>query len=313
MTEPPGILRESARRVWKAQRVVWWLFFANLVLALLAGSPFISRLGRVTGHSLHAQRLVTGFDLGAYSELAANPDAAFAARGPEAVPALFVYFILVLFITGGILVTYGNEQKLSTPQFFEACGAYFWRLARLLLFMLIVLVPIAILDAVVLHPALRMILDGAGPEAVPYVILFAILLATAVLLMAVRLWFDVAQVRAVLDDERVMRRNFVTAFRLTRANFGSLFWLYFRISFLAWLGLAAGMWLWTGISGRYSFVSFLLLEAVLLWWIGNRLWQRAAETVWYQRHLMPVSPAVPIPAPETVSVPENSYLADSEQ
>jgi hypothetical protein len=306
MSEQSGILTEGLRRVWKRQRLVWWLFLVNLVLAWLASGPFTSRVGQVTDHSLHAQRLVGGFDLGAHSELAANPDVAFGARSSESSPAVFVFFVFALFLTGGILVTYSNEHKLSTAQFFEACGAYFWRLVRLLLFMLIILVPIGILDAVLLRPALRMIIDGAGPEATPYVIIFAILVVTALLLMAVRLWFDMAQVRAVLDDERVMRRNFVRAFQLTRSNFGSLFWMYLRISILAWLGLAAGMWLCAHIPGKRSFISFLVLEAVLLWWVGTRLWQRAAEVVWYQRRVPPVAPAVvPEPVAEPVLAPEN--------
>jgi hypothetical protein len=305
----PGILTEGARRVWRRQRVVWWFFLVNLVLARMASLPFASRVSDVTDYSLHAQRLVDGFDLGSYSELAANPDAAFHARGPESAPAVFVFFVFALFLTGGILVTYGNEHRLSTSQFFEACGAHFWRLARLLLFMLIILVPLGILDLVILRPALRMIIDGAGPEATPYAIIFATLLGTALLLMAVRLWFDMAQVRAVVDDERVMRRNFVAAFRLTKSNFGSLFWMYFRISFLAWLGLAVGMWLWAHIPGRHSFVSFLLLETILVWWIATRLWQRAAEVVWYQRRVVPVPAAVepPTAVAEPVLAPEDPY------
>ncbi len=311
MSEQSGILTEGARRVWKRQRVLWWFFLVNLLLAWLASAPFASRIGQVTDHSLHAQRLVAGFDLGAYSELAANPDAGFDARGPESSPAVFVFFVFALFLTGGILVTYGNEHKLNTPQFFEACGAYFWRLVRLLFFTLIILVPIGIVDSVILRPALRLIIEGAGSEATPYAILFVVLLGTALLLMAVRLWFDIAQVRAVLDDERVMRRNFVRAFQLTRANFGSLFWMYFRVSFLAWLGLAVGMWLWAHIPGRHSFVSFLLLESVLLWWVATRLWQRAAEVVWYQRRVVPVPAALePIPVGEPVVAPEDPYLTN---
>jgi hypothetical protein len=311
MSQPSGILVEGARRVGKRQRVLWWFFLANFVLAFFSSFPFASRIGRVTDHSLHAQRLVSGFDLGAYSELAANPDAGFQARGPESFPAVFVFFVFALFLTGGILVTYSNEHKLSTSQFFEACGSYFWRLVRLLLFMLVVLIPIAVLDSAVLHPALRMIIDGAGPEAIPYALIFAILLATALVLMAVRLWFDIAQVRAVLEDERLMRRSFVRAFQLTRINFRTLFWMYFRISFLGWLGLAAGMWLWAHIPGQYSFISFLLLEAVLLWWIATRLWQRAAEVVWYQRYAAPRPAAVAVP--EAVIVPENPYPANPNQ
>ena len=48
--------------------------------------------------------------------------------------------------------------------------------------------------------------------------------------MCIRLWFDMAQVRAVVEEETGMWRNAGRAFKLTFSNFGSLFWMYLRIS-----------------------------------------------------------------------------------
>jgi len=120
-------------------------------------------------------------------------------------------------------------------------------------------------------------------------------LLTTFVAMVVRLWFDMAQVAAVVDDEHGMVRTTLRAFKFTFANFGSLFWLYFRISFLAWLGLGGGLWLWAHIPGQRSGLSFFVLEIVLLWWIGTRLWQRASETVWYLRRTVA---EVPVTRPE---------------
>jgi hypothetical protein len=109
------------------------------------------------------------------------------------------------------------------------------------------------------------------------------LFLVALLMMTVRIWFDMAQVHAVAEDQRSMLRAVARSFRLTFRNFGSLFWMYLHISFLAWLGLAAGLLIWIKIPPERVGLSFFVLETTLLWWAGTRLWQRASETVWYER------------------------------
>ena len=301
---------EGAWRVWRRQRTVWWMFAVNLLLALFSTVPVSQRMQEHINHSLASQRLVNGFDLGTFTELLSNPDVAFGAAWRESYPAIFVFFVFVLFLTGGILAAYSADHKLTTREFFHACGAYIWRLTRLVVFMLIVLIPIPFLCGALISWS-GSVINDAGGEKTGYWVLLAVVLLTLFLSMTVRLWFDMGQVRAVVENERAMRWTFVRSFRLTFSNFGSLFWLYFRISFLAWLGLAVGLWLWAHISG-HSGLSIVMLELVLLWWIGTRLWQRASETVWYQRNaavavqnVAPVTPPAPVPelAPSSFASP----------
>jgi hypothetical protein len=284
--ERTGILGEGAKRVWRYQRVLWWCFLINIALAWVAGVPLRARLSDVTAHSLNADRLINGFDYSAYSELTSNPDLAYGARLPESGVAVLVYFVFALFMTGGILEAYAADRKLTIGEFFQACGIFFWRWFRLLLVMLIVLVPIVAVSHALFHWSGRLMLNSVN-EKTGYWTGLGVFLLTTFVMMVVRLWFDLAQVRTVADDERGMLRMAVRSLKFTFVNFGSLFWLYFRISILAWLGLAVGLWLWTRIPGQRSGLSFLILEVVLLWWIGTRLWQRASEMVWYLRRAVP--------------------------
>lgn len=294
------IIAEGARRVWRRQRIVWWIWFVNLVVAFASAMPLSHRIGNVTDHSLAAQRLVNGFDWGTYSELLSTPDVNFGSAFPESSVAVLVFAVFMLFITGGVLASYVNEYKLSTRDFFANCGAFFWRWVRLFIILAIIITPIMFGARALLRWAGDLINDAAGEKTGYWVGLFAILLATFVM-MAVRLWFDMAQVRAVVEDERAMRHTLARAFKLTLSNFGSLFWLYFRISFLAWLGLAAGLWLWIRVSGPAAIIMF---EVVLLWWVGTRMWQRASEVAWYEHFAVPgnvqaaaLSQAMPQPTP----------------
>jgi len=307
MAQENGVLREGARRVWKRQRIVWWFFFVNFVLCWVATAPYSARLAGFTAHSLHSERLVNGFDYSVYSELVSNPEVGHDARLPESGVAVLVYFVFALFLTGGVLETYAADRKLTTSEFFQACGAFFWRWFRLLIVMSIIIVPVIMFSRFLFHESGKMMLNTLNEKTGYWVGLLALLLSTFVM-MVVRLWFDMAQVRTVVDDERGMIRTALRAFKFTFSHFRSLFWLYFRISALAWLGVAAGLWLWSRIPGQRSGLSFFVLEIMLLWWIGTRLWQRASETVWFLRYsvaklafppepMQPQAPATLIPGP----------------
>jgi len=296
MNADRSIIAEGARRVWRRQRIVWWIWAVNLILAFASAMPLAHRIGAVTDHSLAAQRLVNGFDWGTYSELLSTPDVNFGSAFPESTAAVLVFFVFMLFMTGGVLAAYANEYNLGTRDFFASCGAFFWRWVRLLFFMLIVVVPVGYGSKALLHWAGDLINDAAG-EKTGYIVYLIFLSLTAFVLMAVRLWFDMAQVRAVVEDEHAIRRSLGRTFQLTFSNFGSLFWLYFRISFLAWFGLAIGLWLWLRLSGPAAIIMF---EVVLLWWVGTLMWQRAGEVVWYQRFAI-----MPPPALAPMQVPVN--------
>jgi hypothetical protein len=303
MSDANKILAEGARRVWRYQRVLWWLFIVNLVLAAFGTVPMASRVGAVADHSLHSQSLYQGFDVVAFFELAGNPDVAMWSKFSGSVLFALVFFVFALFLTGGVLEAYRAGRKLPTGEFFQACGAFFWRWVRLLIFMLIVLVPVAILAWAVDKWSGTLASDSPREKLGFWVQLGGMLLVLF-LSMAVRLLFDMAQVRAVAEDECAMRRTLTRAFKLTFDNFGSLFWLYFRISFLAWLGLALALWIWVRIPGQRVGLTFFVFELVLLWWIGTRFWQRASETVWYERRASTPS-AIPEPlemSPSTAAV-----------
>lgn len=85
-------------------------------------------------------------------------------------------------------------------------------------------------------------------------------------------------------------------------NFGSLFWLYFRIAFLGCLGFGIGLYLWMAWLRPESTTAALFLgQIMILFWIATRLWQRASEAAWYrefkaltEEHVPAFSP-VPVP------------------
>ena len=300
-----GFFLPGAGLVWRRQRVLWWIFAVNLILAFFSIHGVVPRIGSVLDHSLAAQRLVNGFDVGAFSELMLQPGVSPLSVSPAAMAYSLVFFVFMLFVTGGILETYRRDGRVTTAEFFESSGAFFWRFVRLVIFLLLCLIPIAILRAIasrigghIEDTAVSAMASVWFSIAAGIVILF--------LLIVLRLWFDMAEVHSVAQNERRMRRSLAAAWRLTFGNFGRLFWLYFSIIVVACVGFGFGLWLWmyvlppTAITG-----AFFLSQAMILWWLGTRLWQRASETLWYQRNFVPaVPPASYTPATYPVVAPQ---------
>ena len=300
-----GFFLAGAGLVWRRQRVLWWIFAVNFVLAFFSIHGVVPRVGNVLDHSLAAQRLVKGFDVGALSELMLQPGISPLSVSPAAMAYSLVFFVFMLFVTGGILEVYRRDSRVTTAEFFESSGAFFWRFVRLVIFLVLCIIPVAIFDVI-----LRTIGNHIDERAISAMTIVWFGIAAGIvllfLLLILRLWFDMAEVHSVAQNERRMRRSLAVAWRLTFANFGRLFWLYFSISVVACIGFGFGLWLWMYVLPPTAITAaFFLSQAMILWWLATRLWQRSAETLWYQRNFVPAAPPVSYtPATYPVVVPE---------
>ena len=295
--------------VWRRQSVLWWIFVVNFVLAAMGAGTFARQVSPVLDYSLQSQALVHGFNPFVLSNLLMEQHGAAAAETASAC-LILVFFIFMLFVEGGLLEVYRLDHGLTKGEFFEASGRFFWRFVRLLILLLLALIPVGIVYGLTTRAS--HLLDERSPSPMPGIWVLGIgLLAVLFLGQAVRLWFDMAQIRAVAEDERAVRRALGRAFKITFGNFGSLYWIYLRISIVAWLVMAVLLWIWTRlVRPEWIGVSFLLTQLILLGWLGTRLWQRASETLWYQRRfgevvkepdVAPTPPPAPVPAPETAN------------
>ncbi|MDE3136263.1 MAG: hypothetical protein KGL59_06795 [Acidobacteriota bacterium] len=271
----------------RRQYLLWWIFAVNFVLAALATLPTALSMAGVMGHSLYSNRLVTGFDVGVLIELLMRPQV----NGGTTL-ALFplVFLVFMLLVEGGILVSYRQDRRLGTGEFFGAGGKFFWRFVRLMVCMLAVLVPLFFAWGALSNWSDRLSSNSPNPYAG-----FQLELSGGVIFLlvflALRLWFDMAQVRLVATEERSVLRALRWALGTTLRSFGSLYWLFLRISLTSWIVLVVVVWIWMNfVPHEHMGLSFLLGQFVLLFWLAARLWQRAGETVWYERRIETVLP-----------------------
>jgi hypothetical protein len=286
-------------------RALVWTYAFNLALAFLFSIGLNLRLSALLNHSLAAQRLSSGFDLGTIGEtflhLHEGPvgDAG-AVSGHASIP---VYFLVYFLLVPGTLFCYQTNTPARLGTLLQQGILHFWRFVRITLLTLLVsaliLGPLFFLQGrwadhvdehVIGRPAFFHVLVG-------YIILF---LVASIL----RLYFDLVEVYTVQlglhllpngKPDRRVRRTLGPAWRTLVANFSQA-WPIFL--FLTLLGAAAVV-----LTARTSmhmlaqprvWPTFLLAQLGLFLMLLTRFWQRGAETSLALQNPIPIPLLPPI-------------------
>ncbi len=106
----------------KYPRMWFIMYFANLLMALLLALPMFSVLKSNFGHSDFFTQLLSGYDATVFSEFSYYFGDALSAIISGIKWLLLAYFLLSVFLTGGIIRTL-NDDQFSTSSFFGG-GAY---------------------------------------------------------------------------------------------------------------------------------------------------------------------------------------------
>ncbi|MCU1251113.1 MAG: hypothetical protein JWQ49_4142 [Edaphobacter sp.] len=271
-----------------------WAYLFNLALAFLFSISLNLQLSKLLNHSLAAQRLSSGFDLGpigeTYLQLHKGPigDAG-AESGHASIPLfLLVYFLLV----PGTLFCYQTGAPARLGTLLKQGLLYFWRFVRITLLTLLV-------SGLILGPLF--VLQGKWADYIDDHIVgrsaFLLILAGNIVLFLVasilRLYFDLVEVYTVQlgqhlrpalfgnqpKPDRRVRRALAPAWRTLRRHFSEA-WPIFL--FLSLLGFAAVI-----LTARISmhmlaqprvWPTFLLAQLGLFLMLLTRFWQRGTET-----------------------------------
>jgi hypothetical protein len=278
-----GLVAAGAALVWRRQRVLWWVYVVNLALGFIGTAGARTELEHLLKYSLARESLTKGFDLGMFFELINVPSANLMRSMGSSFLFALLFPLFMLFVTGGILAVYRDDRRFTTGEFFAASGAFFWRFVRLALFSLI---PFAILAEA--FSGVRHLAERLGDRATAAQTEFYILLAggavVVLLILFVRLWFDIAQVRAIVENEPRMWPNLWKALGITWRQARTLFRIYLGVSGVAWVTLAVGLFIWAKLPPTVTPITFLLLQFIVFMQLASRLWQRASAVTWYKRH-----------------------------
>jgi hypothetical protein len=266
-----------------------WAYVFNLALALLFSISLNRQLSTLLTHSLAAQRLSSGFDLGTIGEIYLHlHEGPIGDAGTEfghaSIPLyLLVYFLLV----PGTLFVYQTDAPARLSTLLHQGLLHFWRFIR-------ITVAALIASALILGPLFFLEskwADHVDESTVGRHAFFQILAGNIVIFLVatiIRLYFDLVEVYTVQlglhllpagKPDRRVHRTFSPAWHTLRAHFSQA-WPVFL--FLTLLGFAAIV-----LTARTSmhmlaqprvWPTFLLAQLGLFLMLFTRFWQRGVET-----------------------------------
>jgi hypothetical protein len=284
-----GSVRGSAGLVWHHQRLVWWVFGVNLVIAWLSSLSVRATLSAVLDHSLESAKLFTGFDISTLMLLLERPDVPMRSLAVGAGWAVLAFLVYLLFIDGGVITVFLDDRKLNRAEFFENCGLFFWRMVRLALYSLVPFGLVAAAHSGINEFAEKLSSD-APQERLGFFVNAAGILVVMMVTLFVRMCFDLAQAQMVRDNERGVLRVLWLNIRIALRS-GKLFAEYLGIGLFAAATFGAGIGIWVYLPHSAAIASFLVLELVTLTQIASRLWLKAASARWVS--LLPIDVTFP--------------------
>lgn len=293
-----SLLGSGFSRMMHNQRYIGWFWLLNLTLAEFGTAAFRRNAHAVLDHSLYAQGLVKGFDAGVFGELLFKPE--FGSLNSMMYPALYfaiLFFLATALFLPGIFTGYASTYRLPREEFFRACGRNLWRFIRILLIAAVVMGVLAGL----LLAGTNAIVKKAGESTnakLPFALQMTGIGLTFLVMTTLRIWFDLAEVDTVLNDQPAVRKSIAAAFQHTFRSLARLLASYVVVTIVAAILLAAGLWIWMKLISPEGIIgAFVVAQVTLLLLLIPRFWQRGmAVSYWQQRMLQPI---VPMPAIET--------------
>ncbi|PSR10776.1 MAG: hypothetical protein DA408_20765 [Bacteroidetes bacterium] len=130
-------LRSGFRQAWRYRRSILVMYLATLLLAGLAAWPLHALLQAEVGHSAWVQAMVKGFDYTFLNDFWQNYGAGFIPVFNQSVVLVGAYFLLLVFLTGGLAsLLVQQPATFDRAVFWGGSATYFWRMLRLTLFFL---------------------------------------------------------------------------------------------------------------------------------------------------------------------------------
>jgi hypothetical protein len=285
-----------------------WTYIFNLALAFLFSIGLNHQLSSLLNHSLAAQRLSSGFDLGAigetYQHLHEGPARDTGALASHA--SIPLYLIIYFLLVPGTLFCYQTNSRARLSTLLQQGLLYFWRFVRITLLTLLI-------SGLIFGPLFFLQgkwADHVDDHAVGRHAFLATLAGNIVIFLVasiLRLYFDLVEVYTIQlgqhlrpnifgkpsKPDRRVRLTLGPAWRTLRANFSQA-WPIFL--FLTILGFAAVI-----LTARTSmhmlaqprvWPTFLLAQLGLFLMLFTRFWQRGAETSLALQNPIP-SPSLP--------------------
>ncbi len=267
----------------KYPRMLFILYFANILMALLFALPFFSALKSSAGHSDFLNGLLAGYDRTVFSNIMYYSGEAFNAITSSIKWLMLAYFLLSVFLTGGIIRTL-NDDKFSTSSFFGAGAHSFFRYLGLSLIIVVVQLILLLLIAIPVGKYIGGNFSEFQSELTAYYIAFFAIGFYALIFLLVSMIGDYAKLYLELNNSFNIFKGFWGGVKYAFQHFLKTYALYLILLFLpavimyVYFYFESDMKMATGIG---ILIVFLMQQAFVLLRVFLRTWILSSQLMVY--------------------------------
>ncbi len=215
----------------KYPRMWFILYFANLLMGLLLALPIFSVLKTHFGHSDFYYRLLEGYDATVFSEFFYYFGDALGALMGGIKWLLLAYFLLSVFLTGGIIRTL-NDDKFSTSSFFGGSAYSFFRYLGLSLLVAIIQIFFLVVIAGSVGKYIDLKFDSFQSELIVYGIVIAAVVVYFLIFLIFNMVSDYGKFYLELNDSFNIFKAFWDGIKYVFKHFLKTMSLYLILLFL---------------------------------------------------------------------------------
>ncbi len=220
-----------------ALKRLWLVYYlSGLVFAAVVALPAASIVNKFAGRSLTVERLSGYMDFNFILELFHYNSNAIGAMLALFMMTAFLFWLLMLFFSGGTLKLMAGDHPYRPREFWDACGRYFGRFFRLFLWSLPLLILLFLLP--LLASLVQKLFWGKDPgDNITYWSGMAKMGLSYLALMLWALFFDYARILAIQKNEKRTRRLAIAALRFIGRHLVRLFALALLLTLIGLFGL----------------------------------------------------------------------------
>jgi hypothetical protein len=263
----------------KYPRMWFIMYFANLLMALLLALPMLSVLKSNFGHSDFFNQILSAYDATVFNEFSYYFGDAISAVTGGIKWLLLAYFLLSVFLTGGIIRTL-NDDQFSTASFFGG-GAYsFFRYLGLSILVALIQIFFLIVIAASVGGYIGTHLDSFQSELTAYFIGIAAAVVYFFIFLIFNMVSDYGKFYLELNDSHNIFKAFWDGIKYVFKHFIKTLSLYLILLFLP----AVIMYVYLYFEKDYKMATsvgilivFLMQQAFIFLRVFLRTWILSSE------------------------------------
>jgi hypothetical protein len=268
-------LKESV----KIPKPVFLIYLINVILGVFIALPLYGLLKRELGYSESVDVLLQKFDTSLFSDFIYQNKDGIRVLLSQIVWVALVYWIISIFLAGGIIRTL-NQDKFTMTSFFSGAGYNFFRFLKISLVMALTQIILVIL---ILIPVYFIISDNTT-ESELFLIFSVVATIWAILFLAVLLITDYSKFYSVLYDKGSVFQSIKGGLVYVINNFFKTYILYLMLIILPALVVIGYFWADANIGTHTAigvFVVFLIQQIFIILRIWFRVWTYASPLQMY--------------------------------